>query len=553
MGNRTITILSFIAAVVVAFAALITYQNTQRMIPQAIVEAPKPSSQGHNMQPAPVKTSQTNNHDYAKNIVLPKPGQPVKTFTLTAVETNIRVKDGSSLAAWTYNGKVPGQEIRVQQGDFVQVELRNNLKEPVTIHWHGYPLKSAMDGVPGLDQDAVRQGETFTYAFSADVAGTYWYHSHQESSAQVDKGLYGALIVEPKNWTKPARDYTLILDEWMESPEEGMAAMPGMDMSSDADASSPKGTEGMSGMNVPAAENSDLVMAEEEMMASMYNVYTVNGKSSGLIEPLEVQNGELVRLRFINAGYRKHGIHLPGQEIRVVSSDGQDINDPQIIKDQIIMVSPGERYDVEFIVKADQNFVIDAHDENRYNEQLRIPVKVNESEQVLEESKNASYPVFDLTGYGSGGNKLFTLEEKYDIDYKVDLNTDTGNNELKYTINGKVFKELPALKLKTGNLVKMTYINNSKVDHPMHLHGHFFQMLSKNGKPASGAVITKDTLLIKPGEEYVVAFRADNPGSWVQHCHELHHASAGMMQAIEYTDFTSNYNPDPNKTFNKPE
>lgn len=548
MGNRAITVLAFIAAVIVVLASLITYQNTQRMIPQAIIETPKSSSQGHNMQSMSAKTSQTNSHDYAKNIVQPKPGQPVKTFKLNALETNIRIKEGSSLAAWTYNGTVPGQEIRVQQGDFVQVELRNNLKEPVTIHWHGYPLKSAMDGVPGLNQDSVRPGETFTYAFSADVAGTYWYHSHQESSVQVDKGLYGALIVEPKNWTKPDRDYTLILDEWIEAPEGEQSAHGGHGSSN-----SQNSMENMPGMNMPKAENKDPVMVEEDMMATMYNVYTVNGKSAGLIEPLEVKNGELVRLRFINAGYRKHGVHIPGQEIRVVSTDGQDITSPQIIKDQIIMISPGERYDVEFVVKTDQNFVIDAHDENKYNDQLRIPVKVNESDKIMEEDKNASYPDFDLVSYGNGGDKLFTLEGKYDIDYKVDLNTDISNNKLKYTINGKVFKELPPLKLETGNLVKMTYVNNSKVDHQMHLHGHFFQILSTNGQPAAGAVITKDTLLIKPGEEYIVAFKADNPGNWVQHCHELHHASAGMMQVIEYTDFTSNYKSDPNNTFNKPE
>ncbi|HYE84478.1 MAG TPA: multicopper oxidase family protein [Clostridia bacterium] len=546
MGNRAITVLAFIAAVVVTFAALITYQNTQRIIPQAIVEAPKPSSQGHNMQSMPSKTSQANNHDYAKNIVHPKPGQPVKTFKLTALETNIRIKDGSSLAAWTYNGTVPGQEIRVQQGDFVQVELKNNLREPVTIHWHGYPLKSAMDGVPGLNQNAIKPGETFIYAFSADMAGTYWYHSHQESSVQVDKGLYGALIVEPKDWTKPDRDYTLILDEWIETPDSEQSAHGGHGGSSNQSNSMP-------GMNMPAAGNGDLVMSEEEMMAYMYNVYTVNGKSAGLIEPLEAKNGERVRLRFINAGYRKHGIHIPGQEIRVIGSDGQDITNPQIIKDQILMISPGERYDVEFVVKSDQNFFIDAHDENKYNEQLKIPVKVNESDKIMEEDKNASYPVFNLISYGNGGNKLFTLDGKYDVDYKVDLSTDTGNNELKYTINGKIFKDLPPLKLKTGYIVKMTYVNNSKVDHPMHMHGHFFQILSRNGQPSKGAVIVKDTLLINPGEEYVVAFKADNPGNWVQHCHELHHASAGMMQIIEYTDFTSNYEPDPNKTFNKPE
>ena len=530
MSNKGIIILALTAIIVIAFAGLTAHQNSQMMSVQPVITS-QTSSNGVNNTDIDEQKA-VDNDNYV--VVQPKDGQAIKKFTLDAFETNIQIKDGLNITTWTYNGTVPGQEIRVTQGDFVQVELKNNLKEPVTIHWHGYPLKSAMDGVPGLNQDAVMPGETFTYAFSADVAGTYWYHSHQESSKQVDKGLYGTLIVEPKNWIKPDRDYTLMLDEWMENPEEGMNAMEGM--------SAPKET------------NKDLVMEEEEMMASMYNIYTVNGKSAGLIKPLEVKKGERVRLRLLNAGYREHGIHIPGQEIQVVSSDGQDITNSGIIKDQIIMIAPGERYDVEFIVKTDEGFVIDAHDGNKFNDQIKIPVEVMDGNgKYLEELSNADFKVFDFTSYGSGGKASFTLEQTYNIDYRVDLNTDTSNDELKYTINGKVFTELPSLKLKTNDTVKMTYINNSKVDHPMHLHGHFFQVLSKNGKPVTGAVIMKDTLMIKPGEEYGVAFKADNAGNWVQHCHELHHAAAGMMQRIEYTDFISHYTPAPNATFNKPE
>jgi len=87
----------------------------------------------------------------------------------------------------------------------------------------------------------------------------------------------------------------------------------------------------------------------------------------------------------------------------------------------------------------------------------------------------------------------------------------------------------------------------------MHLHGHFFQVIAKNGKPVTGATLSKDTLLIKPNESYTIAFKANNPGNWVQHCHELHHAAGGMMQKIEYVDFKSNYIPDPNSKYNNPE
>ncbi|MFZ5353710.1 MAG: multicopper oxidase family protein [Bacillota bacterium] len=536
MSNRFITILAVIAAIVVVLSVA-TFRNNQYKIEEYKRMEAFMMSMGNDYKKSSSDTlnsdsySNKSDHGYAKGIVNPAPGQPIKKFRLTAREVQIEIAEGLTIPVWTYNGTVPGQEIRVKQGDFVQVELRNDLKVPITIHWHGYPLKSAMDGVPGLNQDAIKPGETFTYEFSADVEGTYWYHSHQEGAKQVDKGLYGALIVEPNDASLPDRDYTLILDEWMSvSMEEDMGSM---DMSS--------------------YTLDDLIQIEEDMMASSYDIYTVNAKSGKLIQPLEAKVGETIRLRFINAGYRSHGIHVPGQDIKIVSTDGQEINGAGIIRDQIVMIAPGERYDIEFKINSKDNFIIDAHDENGYNNQLRIPFNIIDgSGAVSVEEFGTEYTEFDLTSYGIKTKGQLALQQVYDVIYEVELGIASAES-LKYTINGKVYKELPALKVKTGDKVKISYFNNSKVNHPMHLHGHFFQVLSRNSIALSGALVTKDTLMIKPGEKYEVAFIADNTGNWVQHCHELHHAAGGMMQAIEYTDFESNYEADPKATYNIPE
>ncbi|WP_052756016.1 multicopper oxidase family protein [Paenibacillus durus] len=450
----------------------------------------------------------------------PKAGQPVKGFTLIATESNWKLAPGVTQAVWTYNGTVPGQEIRVTQGDFVRITLKNELSVPVTIHWHGYPVPDGSDGVPGLTQDAVKPGETYTYGFSADVAGTYWYHSHQESSAQVDKGLYGALIVEPKSSEQPDKDFTLILDEWMNAG---------------GDAHSAHGSAGMS---------------DEEMMAAMYNIYTVNGKSGSLITPLETKPGDTVRLRFINAGYRSHGIHIPG-EFRVVSTDGQDIAEPAVLKDQIVTIAPGERYDVELTIDSQKDFTIDAHDNNKYNDQLVIPVKVSGSNGEKMEVQHDQLTAFDLLKYGKPAESELSKVQKFALEYTAVLNSKMNGNQLVYTINDKVFSELPALQVKTGDYVKLTFENKSAVDHPMHVHGHFFQVLEKNGVKVESTVM-KDTVLVKPGEKIVVAFKADNPGNWMIHCHELHHAAGGMAQQLVYTDYKSSYTP-PTNAANKPE
>ncbi|MCX7922285.1 MAG: multicopper oxidase family protein [Clostridia bacterium] len=557
MSNKGIAVLAFIALLVVGMAGAVWYRNNslsmRTNVDKGLNNSTPYQSVAHNIP----NDTEKNTHEYSKNLIKPKNGQPIKKFTLVAKESNLLIKDDMALPVWTYNGKVPGEEIRVVQGDFLQVELKNELKDPVTIHWHGYPLISAMDGVPSINQDSIRPGETFTYEFSADVPGTYWYHSHQEGSKQVDKGLYGALIVEPKEKLRSNKEFTLILDEWMSDPK-GMEementghntsqtdnSMDGMDMSRS------QGSTGHQGVDMSGGS----AMSEEEMMAYMYDIYTVNGKSGNLIKPLEVNKGDIVRLRFINAGYRTHGMHISGQDIKIVSTDGQDIKGAGIIKDQVIMIAPGERYDVEFTVNSNDNFTIDAHDDNAYNDQLMVPVIVNGgSGKVEEESITDELPVFDLTSYGSTGAGEFTLNQVYDVDYNVELNTRMDGKVQKYTINGKTFDELPPLEVRTGYLVKFTFDNKSTMDHPMHLHGHFFQVLSKDGKPITGAPIMKDTLLVRPGEKYVVAFEANNTGHWVQHCHELHHAAGGMMQEIKYTDYKSNYTPNPNNKFNNPE
>ncbi|MTI56822.1 multicopper oxidase family protein [Geosporobacter ferrireducens] len=545
MSNRLITVLA-IAATIVMFFSFVTFQRNQALMVNLKMGQYNYQINNNTNQDRvgdQGKTSQLNtlnSHDYSKGIVKPKEGQTIKRFLRVAKETNLEIKEGVTIPVWTYNGTVPGEEIRVTEGDFVQVELKNALTEPVTIHWHGYPLDSVMDGVPGFNQDAVRPGETFVYEFSADVPGTYWYHSHQEGSKQVDKGLYGALIVEPKNKSKIDKDYTLILDEWMENSMEEMSGM--------------ENDGGHGSMDMSNSEENDPVMEEEEMMAYAYDIYTVNGKSGGLIKPIGVKKGDVVRLRFINAGYRSHGIHIPGQDIKIVSTDGQDIHGADLIKDQIILIAPGERYDIEFTVTSDENFIIDVHDDNAYNDQLQIPVVIADGNGMTRiEEELVEYSLFSLENYGQFGTGRFTLDQLYDIDYTVQLDASGNDKGMRYTINDKTFDELPLLKLRTGNTVKFTYVNNSKVDHPMHLHGHFFQILSKNDIPVAGAAIMKDTLLVKPGEKFVVAFEADNSGRWVQHCHELHHAAAGMMQGIEYEDFVPNYISNPQDTYNKPE
>lgn len=489
------------------------------------------------------ETPETPNTQTEKSVVLTG-----KEFNLIASPSNQEIAPGKTLPVWTFNNSVPGPQIRVKQGDTIKVNLKNQLPEPVTIHWHGVPVPNAMDGIPGVTQNAVQPGQSFTYEFKADVPGTYWYHSHQDSVNQLDRGLYGAFIVEPKEGTDVDRDYTLVLDEWMSSGE-----ISGMNMSSGNMSEMDHSKMNMGNENKASTktENSSMNMGHD---MSMYDLYTINGKSGSLVDQLPVKEGDKVRIRLINAGYLSHQIHLHGHEFKVMATDGQPINNPGILKDNVVSIAPGERYDIEFVASNPGQWLIEDHGNKAAVKGMKATLayegapagsdKANEAEKLT---------AVDMSRYGQVGKTNFALDQKYTLEYTMNLNTEMKNGEMVYTINGKTFPETEPINVKKGDTVKVRLVNNSKTDdHPMHLHGHFFQVLSKNGKPLEGSPIIKDTLNLKPGEEYVVAFEADNEGNWMFHCHDLHHASAGMVTELKYTDYKTNFVADPNAE-NKPE
>ncbi|MED4573304.1 multicopper oxidase family protein [Brevibacillus agri] len=459
------------------------------------------------------------------------------TFTLTAKESMLHLDDQTMKTAWTYNGTVPGPQLRVKQGETISVTLKNELPEPVTIHWHGLPVPNNMDGIPGVTQNAVKPNESFTYRFKVDVAGTYWYHSHQNSSRQVDKGLYGSLVVEPKTPEPADKDVTLVLDEWMQ--DDSMAEMHG-------------GGGSMAGMNhgadhaapaTSAASGHDMAnMSDAKMMPLMYTIFSVNGKTGPAIAPLRVKEGEKVRIRLINAGYLSHKLNLQGHAFQIVSTDGQPLHNPPLTSGQLLNIAPGERYDLEFVANNPGTWLLEERSDNPGAKSLAVPIVYEGYEAAQAKPESGQLPVIDLTRYGEAAQSSFSLEQPYDITYRMDLNTDSRDGQMVFTINGQTFPNVPPLDVKKGDRVKVTIVNNSPEDvHPMHLHGHFFQVLSKNGQPVSGSPLVKDTLNVLPGESYVVAFAADNPGEWMFHCHDLGHAAKGMVSEVKYAGFQRDF------------
>jgi plastocyanin len=262
----------------------------------------------------------------------------VKEFHLTAQETEVELQPGLTVKAWTYNGTMPGPEIRVKEGDRVRVVLTNHLPTATTIHWHGVDVPNDMDGPAGLSQAPVEPGESFTYEFIATPAGTRWYHTHTDVSSQILLGLYGAFIVEPKDGgEKVDRDYTYILTEWDAelTPDVALGIAP-------------RGPR------------------DQSLRGGQFGTdyFLMNGKMNDAIPPIVVKEGDKVRIRLINAGNMPHPFHTHGHSFKIVATDGNPVPEAAQVTKDTVLIAPGERYDIEFVANNPGVWMVHCHIEN---------------------------------------------------------------------------------------------------------------------------------------------------------------------------------------------
>jgi FtsP/CotA-like multicopper oxidase with cupredoxin domain len=231
-----------------------------------------------------------------------------------------------------------------------------------------------------------------------------------------------------------------------------------------------------------------------------------------------------------------------------LSYDGQQVNEPALIEDKAFRIAPAERYDVEIELDNPGAWGIQVYaEENEEGLNTLIPFIYDGYEDVELQMVDEVSEFFDMTTYGEPQEiDLGDVTKEYDMI----LATDDGGET--FTINGKQFPDHEIYEVEEGDIVKFMVVNDTDTDHPMHLHGEFFNVISKNGNPIEGSPILKDTLNLKPGEEYEIVFEAKNPGNWMFHCHEFHHARDGMVAEIQYQGFEPTFTPNPDIP-NKPE
>jgi FtsP/CotA-like multicopper oxidase with cupredoxin domain len=345
---------------------------------------------------APTGNSVVLGRENPQNTLIPETitedGKRIKVFRLSVKDLEFEVSPGKKVQAFAFNGTVPGPTVRVTEGDRIRVILSNDTKDEHTIHIHGQLKPMVMDGVPYLSQQPVKKGESFTYEFTVKRTGTHWYHCHVDSGHHVDMGMYGAFIVDPKGEKlKFDREYTLILDEWpgghehggngmtMEMHQEGspskisghQEAVPHDDKVADMPVGGMAGTGKdmpMEGMVVEDTAENKSEMAMEEMGSMgkaaqrdwypktykphtpIYDTFTINGRAFPYTQPLDVRQGERVRIRIINAGYEQHFMHSHSHRFEIVALDGNPVQGAPQVRDTVA-VGPGQRVDI--ILTAD--------------------------------------------------------------------------------------------------------------------------------------------------------------------------------------------------------
>lgn len=551
---------------------------------------------------------------------------------------------GKTRRAITVNGGMPAPLLQWRQGDTVTLRVTNTLDEPTSIHWHGIILPYEMDGVPGISFPGIAPGETFTYRFKVRQAGTYWYHSHSGYQEQV--GLYGPLVIVPRDGdtVKPDRDYVVLLSDWTdENPASILANLKG-----DSDYYNRQlptvpaffqdvQTQGLRGALAKRKMWNTMRMNPTDFADVSGETYTylTNGMAPAANWTGIAQAGERVRLRFINGSASSiFDVRIPGIKMTVIAADGQQVD--AVAVDEF-RIATAETYDVLVTMPDDRAYTIfsESIDRSGYARATLAPragmraqvpalgAKTWLASQDMMGAMSMSGMKMDggKTGHGGhagdasmtgmasmgtrdmhpskpthhaapmqhdaaagmrgashgGGGATAALDTGVQVDMRVtspstrlddpgarlrpedgqrpanwrvltysDLHTIGGpldprppSREMTIRLTGNMsrfiwgfdglkYSEAPPYRFYPGERLRITMINDTMMNHPIHLHGMFFELEAEDGS----FLVRKHTINVQPAKQLSVLVTADAPGQWAFHCHLLYHMEAGMFRKV---------------------
>ncbi|MEY3212991.1 MAG: hypothetical protein RIT28_3472, partial [Pseudomonadota bacterium] len=417
-------------------------------------------------------------------------------LTLTAAPAEHVLPGGELLSGYAYNGQTPGPTIRVSLGDAVTVTLVNQLDQPTTVHWHGLVVPWEADGATWM-LGGVAPGESRTVTFTATKAGTFWYHPHMNTDRQVDAGLYGVLIVEDPAEPKVENERVIVLDDWIvPEPENGALDSTPLDSASPAPPHAGDGGHGESGAE---------------------GLWLVNGL---LVPTAEMPSGQSLRARIVNVSNRGY-VSLGGALGAQIASDQGLLDTPQ--SPETLLLAPGDRAELLWALGGDGLTVWDLP----YSHAGGAGVGEPEALFAVAPEGDAAAPTPPTFVHPGGA-----------------VSADPGVTTLTYTfagddgawfINGEQYPEVTVGQVIAGQPVVIEARNLSAVEHPLHLHGLAFEVLSVNGV-APAARTVEDTLNLRARDRARLLLTPTEPGFWMVHCHILEHEEGGMMTVLEVVE-----------------
>ena len=500
-------------------------------------------------------------------------------FDLTIAETPVNFT-GTPRLATTVNGSIPAPTLRWREGDTVTLRITNRLAEDTSIHWHGILLPYQMDGVPGISFPGIRPGETFTYRFKVQQTGTYWYHSH--SGMQEQTGMYGAIVIDPARGEsiRADRDYVVQLSDWTD--EDPMRVVAKLKMQGDYyNFNQPTVVDffrDANAMGVGAALDkrrmwnqmrmspTDLADVSGYTYTYLMNGTTPAGNWTGLFKP-----GERVRLRFIGAGAMTFfDVRIPGLKMTVVQVDGQNV-EPVTVDE--FRFGPGETCDV-IVQPKDEAYTIFAQSMDRTGfargtlaprpgMQAAVPAPDKpqplEMEDMMGDMTGVARAHHARTEYGpstdmrvdtprtnlddpgvglrDNGRRVLTYADlrtiggpldKRGAEREIELHL-TGNMErYAWSIDGVEFGQSTPVHFRHNERLRVVFVNDTMMTHPMHMHGMWNELESPDGK----FQVRKHTIAVQPAQRVTFLVTADALGRWAWHCHLFLHMDVGMFREV---------------------
>ena len=368
-------------------------------------------------------------------------------------------------------------------GDTVVVRLKNSLPEPTTIHWHGLRVPAAMDGTETV-QHPVQPGKTFEYRFVVPDAATFWYHPHTNETVQLEKGLYGAFVVRDPGDPAVDGERVLVLDDLKLDRAGRLAPFGGR---------------------------------KERHDGRRGDVWLVNGR---IAPNLEMAAGQIERWRFVNASSSRYAcLSIGRRTLSIIGTDGGLIGAP--VDAQQVLLTPGERVDIAVGPFAQGEVItIDAVPYSRgmiaEEAGTYASVRVGPSRPSVAHISSTLRHIEPLASDHATPTREVHLQGRMSLRRGVDLR-----------IDGQAHHHADPVRV--GDLQVWDIVNDTRMDHPFHLHGFFFQVLDVDGEPPP-FLSWKDTVNIPAKGRVRIAWTPDDrPGSWMYHCHILEHHAAGMM------------------------